>query len=182
MNIRIFFCLFLTSLSTALAQSQVMTYQGRLSASGTNFSGMGRFKFALVSADLSKTFWNNDGSSGEESLAAVTLPVDQGLFTAALGDTALSNMTAIPGSVFANAGVRLRVWFSDGVGAFVALSPPQPLTAAPYALLAAWASNVVGVLPANALGGTYGNSMLFPNSANVFAGSGAGLVNLNGGA
>src|SRR6187402_532803 len=35
---------------TAVAQvPSIISYQGRLTASGTNFSGAGRFKFALVS-------------------------------------------------------------------------------------------------------------------------------------
>jgi len=35
-------------LSIALAQGTAFTYQGRVTHSGTNFSGAGQFKFALV--------------------------------------------------------------------------------------------------------------------------------------
>ncbi|MGP8240134.1 MAG: hypothetical protein ACLQVW_32625 [Limisphaerales bacterium] len=42
------------------------------------------------------TLWNNDGTEGSEPLASVSVPVTNGLFTVALGDTTLSNMTTIP--------------------------------------------------------------------------------------
>ncbi len=175
----------LVAAATAFGQSShLLTYQGRLNAAGTNFHGLGQFKFAIVSADGLTTYWRNDGSGSPsgEPVAAVTLPVNEGLFTARLGDVTTSNMTAIPTEVFTHADLRLRIWFRQGSEAFTALAPAQPLTAAPYAMMAAQASNVVGVLPASALGGTYGSGVSFTNGANVFAGDGAGLANLNGGA
>jgi len=60
-----------------------------------------------------------------------------------LGDTSLTNltatppsvMTAIPGTVWANADVRLRVWFSDGTAnGFQLLTPDQRLTPNGYSL------------------------------------------------
>ena len=36
--------------ATARAQNTVVTYQGRVSSSGTNFTGAGQFKFALVTS------------------------------------------------------------------------------------------------------------------------------------
>lgn len=86
------------------------------------------------------THWSNDGSStgGGAPGHAVPLPVNQGLFSVNLGDTGLSNMTAvIPPSVFTNADVRLRIWFSDGVAPFQQFYPDQRLTSAGYALMAA---------------------------------------------
>lgn len=86
------------------------------------------------------TFWSNDGSStgGGEPGQAVPLLVNQGLFSVNLGDTGLSNMTAvIPTSIFTNSDLRLRIWFSDGVAAFQQFYPDQRLTSAGYAMMAA---------------------------------------------
>ena len=38
------------TLGDAFAQNTVFTYQGRVTANGTNFSGVGRFKFALLTS------------------------------------------------------------------------------------------------------------------------------------
>ena len=43
--------------STAFAQNTVVTYQGRVTDNGTNFSGAGLFQFALV------TSTNNDSQA-----------------------------------------------------------------------------------------------------------------------
>ena len=66
------------------------------------------------------------------------LLVNQGLFSVNLGDTGLSNMTAvIPPSIFTNSDVRLRIWFSDGVAPFQQFYPDQRLTAVGYAMMTA---------------------------------------------
>ena len=39
------------SLTTIAQTSQVLNYQGRIAVNGTNFTGTGQFKFALVSAN-----------------------------------------------------------------------------------------------------------------------------------
>jgi trimeric autotransporter adhesin len=219
---------------TDLTEAQVpavITYQGRLQANGTNFSGTGRFKFALVTgtnlnhtatatanapsggyvtgyavtsggtgyvtapavtifggggsgaaahANISggavtslavdnpgngaytsapsvtiappppnvayTTYWSNDGSSvnGSEPAQFVNVPVNNGLFTAPLGDTTQPNMASIPVSLFQQqANLQLRIWFSDGATGFAALDPAQNLTPAPYAAFANTASNHV---------------------------------------
>ena len=94
-----------------LLEAQVppqINYQGRVSNGGTDFGGRGLFKFALVSSNGNATFWSNDGSSsgGAAPTTAVTNPVTNGLFTVLLGDTALSNMQAIPWTMFTNPDVR----------------------------------------------------------------------------
>ena len=128
-------CLLATS---ALAQvpGQV-SYQGRVLMNGTNFTGNGLFKFALVNNLGTVTFWSNNGTSvaGSQPNAAVTLPVANGLVMTLLGDTALANMTAIPVSVFGNADVRLRIWFDGGAG-FQQLSPDQRIVSVGYAMRA----------------------------------------------
>ena len=124
--------------ASALAQVPgQISYQGRVLMNGTNFTGNGLFKFALVNNTGLVTFWSNNGTSvaGSEPTAAVTLPVANGLIMTLLGDTTLANMTAIPVSVFANADVRLRVWFNGGAG-FQLLTPDQRIVSVGYAMRA----------------------------------------------
>jgi hypothetical protein len=107
---------------------QMINYQGRVSVAGTNFDGTGQFKFALVNGTGTTNYW----SSG-----AVSLTVTKGLYSVLLGDTTVTNMTAIPTTVFTNSDVRLRVWFNDGVSGFQQLSPDQRIAAVGYAMIAA---------------------------------------------
>lgn len=118
---------------------QLLNYQGRVVVDGTNFTGMGQFKFALVGGAGSVSFWSNDGTSatGGEPGAAVMVPVDKGLYSVGLGDTSMTNMSTLPADVFTNAAVWLRVWFSDGIHGFQLLWPDQRVTAVGYALQAA---------------------------------------------
>src|SRR5437867_212964 len=100
--------------STLYAQvPQLINYQGRVVVGTTNFDGTGQFKFALVNANGSTTYWSNNGTStaGSEPTNAVSLTVSKGLYSVLLGDTSVANMTvSIPASVFNNSDVRLRVW------------------------------------------------------------------------
>lgn len=119
--------------------SQVINYQGRLTAAGADFNGLGQFKFALVNSNGASTFWSNDGTSsgGTEPVHAVTVAVNGGLFSLLLGDATSSNMVPIAAAVFTNADVRLRIWFSDGTNGFTLLAPDQRLSAVGYAFMAA---------------------------------------------
>jgi hypothetical protein len=138
------------------------------------------------------TYWSNDGTSvnGSEPAAAVGVGVSNGLFTVVLGDTTLANMQAIPAAVFTTQpSLQLRIWFSDGVNGFAALSPVQNLTPAPYAVMANSASNLLGSLPAGQLRGTIAATLLpgivlTNGAANVtltgtFSGNGAGVTNIS---
>lgn len=119
----------------ALAQvSPLINYQGRVAVSGVNFEGPGQFKFALVNADGSVTYWSNDLTSagGSEPADAVSLTVEKGLYSVLLGDVALVNMAGLPANVFTNPDVRLRVWFDDGLNGSQLLSPDQRLAPAAY--------------------------------------------------
>lgn len=97
----------------------MLSYQGRVQMNNTNFGGVGQFKFALVQGPT-------------EPAAAVTLPVANGLVMTTLGD---APMAPIPGSVFANPDVRLRVWFNGGPG-FQQLTPDQRIVSVGYAVMA----------------------------------------------
>lgn len=139
----------LATAATTLAQVPgIIQYQGRVTSHGTNFSGNGSFKFAIIeTAVTGDSLWSNDGSStmGGEPIKDVSVPVNNGLFIVGLGDTSLGNMQTIPAGIFAYQHLKLRIWFSDGPGGYAALSPDQPITSVGFAMMAE------GVAP-NAIG------------------------------
>ena len=122
------------SLTASAQVPQLLNYQGRVAVGTVNFDGPGQFKFALVDAAGTTAYWTNDGThlDGTEPTAAVTLTVTKGLYSVLLGDTTLTNVTAIPASVWSNADVRLRVWFDDGVNGSQLLTPDQRIAPTPY--------------------------------------------------
>lgn len=117
---------------------QQVNYQGHISVDGSAFDGTGQFKFAIVNADASETYWSNDGTStfGGEPTTAVQVDVFEGIYSVSLGDTTLDNMTAVEPSVFQNDDVHLRIWFNDGTYGFQLLEPDQRITAVAYAMVA----------------------------------------------
>jgi hypothetical protein len=130
-----------TGMLASIGSAQVppmINYQGRVAVGGVNFNGNGSFKFALVGPGGTPSFWSNNGSSvnGSEPGAAVSIAVVNGLYSVQLGDATLPNMTAIPGTVFNNPDVRLRVWFNDGVSGSQLLTPDQRITSVGYAMMA----------------------------------------------
>jgi hypothetical protein len=145
---------------TSAVQGQVpsqLSYQGLVAVNGTNFNGNGHFKFALINPKGTVSHWSNDGSSsaGSQPTNQVVIPVMDGLYSVALGDTTLSNMLAISPTVFTNSNVHLRVWFDDGVSGWQTLSPDQPVLSVGYAMMAGQVS-----------GGAIGSTELSPNSVN----------------
>jgi len=116
----------------------ILSYQGRVAVGEVNFDGIGLFKFALVNADGTVTYWSNDGTSlnGGEPSAEVSVNVRRGIYSVLLGDTSIANMGTIPASVFSNTNVRLRVWFNDGAKGWQKLSPDQRIAAVGYAMTA----------------------------------------------
>jgi hypothetical protein len=117
---------------------QLLNYQGRVRVSNADFTGTGQFKFALVNAAGTTSYWSNDRTSTNASqpAAAVSLGVQGGLYQVSLGDATVPNMTALQPGVFQNSDVHLRVWFSDGVNAWQQLTPDQRIAAVGYALMA----------------------------------------------
>ena len=68
------------AVSAAVAGSpQMISYQGRVLVNGTNFTGVARFKFALVNGAV--TYWSHDGTSvaGGAPVSSVDVPVAGGL-------------------------------------------------------------------------------------------------------
>ena len=141
----------------------VVAYQGEVQVGGTPYSGDGHFKFAVVDAAGTTTYWSNDGtgSGGGEPTAAVALTVSEGLFGVLLGDTTLSGMKETLGpQVFDQPDRYLRVWFSTSVGGpFDQLTPDTRIAAVPYALQAQAAvdADTVDGLHASQLGADYEN-------------------------
>ena len=147
--------LMIGALEASAAVPQVLNHQGRVSVGGENFHGSGQFKFALVNGDGTTSYWSNDGTSnGEhgEPSDPVILEVNKGLYSVLLGDVALANMTVIPLEALDEAGVHLRVWFSDGSHGFQQFSPDQRLAATPYAVQAVEATGFSGSLAGDVTG------------------------------
>jgi len=152
-------------LARSLAQNgapQVVSYQGRVTVDGIPYNGSGFFKFAVVNAAGDTTYWSNDGSAsgGGEPTNAVTLSVSSGLFNVLLGDTGLSNMTALPASTFEGTERYLRVWFSDDGSVFTLLSPDQRIAAVPYALQAEEAKSAATAGDADTLDGYHASDLI----------------------
>lgn len=140
--------LFLSGLTQLQAQiPQLINYQGRVLVGSVNFDGTGQFKFALVNASGSTTYWSNDGTStnGSEPTNPVSLSVVKGLYSVLLGDVLLANMTAVPASVFNNADVRLRIWFNDGAHGSQLITPDQRIASVGYSMVASNALSLGGV-------------------------------------
>jgi formylglycine-generating enzyme required for sulfatase activity len=180
----------LAALSATAQVPGLISHQGKVTVAGTNYTGAGLFKFALVNAAGDATYWSNDGTSngGAEPTSAVTLPVARGIFSVNLGDTTVTNMTqTIPASAFTNSAVYLRVWFNDGVNGSQLLTPDRRITSVAYALKATTAASADAVA-AGAITGTLGLGQLpgavVTNTATgvtlggTFTGNGAGLTNL----
>ncbi|MFN2220201.1 MAG: pectinesterase family protein, partial [Anaerolineae bacterium] len=118
----------------------VVAYQGEVRTGGSPYTGDGYFKFAVVNAAGTTSYWSNDGTSsgGGAPSASVQLAVSEGLFSALLGDTSVAGMTQpLTAEVFSQPDRYLRVWFStSGGGPFDLLAPDTPIAAVPYALQA----------------------------------------------
>jgi hypothetical protein len=118
----------------------VVSYQGVVTVTGSPYSGTGYFKFAVVDAAGTTSYWSNDGTSsgGGQPTASVALAVAGGQFMVLLGDTTLAGMTqALTPEAFTGTERYLRVWFSADGSAFTQLAPDLRVAAVPYALQAA---------------------------------------------
>ncbi len=137
------------TMSRAADPPPILNYQGRVSVDGANFDGAGQFRFALVDAAGTTTHWSNDGN--DTPAASVPVTVTKGLYSVHLGDTTLTNMAALPATVFSgNSEVFLRVWFDDGVHGVQQLSPDQRIVSVGYALQAGGVAD--GSVTSEALG------------------------------
>lgn len=135
----------------------ILNYQGRVKVNGANFNGTGQFKFVLINADGSETFWSHDGTSvagSEPTGRPLEIPVVRGVFGIPLGDTTVPHMTeAVAEWIFESSKVLVRVWFSDGSHGFQRLIPDERITSVGYALVAERAHYATGVSFLTAPGG-----------------------------
>lgn len=53
---------------------QLINYQGRVAVDTTNFNGTGQFKFVLVDASGTTSYWSNDGTERSVTDTAATAP------------------------------------------------------------------------------------------------------------
>jgi len=174
----VFFSLLLCGFAGAQVP-QLINYQGRVVVGATDFNGSGQFKFALVNSNGSTTYWSNDGTStaGSQPTNGVTLTVTQGLYSLQLGNTALTNMTAIPYSVFQNNTVLLRIWFNDGTHGYQQLAPDQQIAAVGYSMIAATVPNGA-ITSAQIANGAVGANQLASGAVLSTLSGGSGTLNL----
>jgi trimeric autotransporter adhesin len=132
------------------------------------------------------SYWSNDGTSvaGSEPAEAVNAGVSNGLFTLVLGDATQPGMTEMDAALFAQPELQLRIWFNDGVEGFAVLDPAQPLTPAPYAIIA---NSAIMARSANSLSSlevqqnTNGAPTLIGGALNNFASGGVVGATIGGG-
>ena len=145
------------------AQSPAFTYQGSLTQGGLPVTGLQDFEFRLFNAATS-------GAQQGTTLTVADWAVTNGLFTVALDFGA----AAFPG---ADRWIEIAVRPGTNTGAYVTLSPRQPITATPYAVRAA---NLTGPLPLAQLpAGVVTNNATGLSLTGTFAGNGTGLTNLS---
>lgn len=145
--------------STVRAQGTAFTYQGRLDSAGAPASGSYEMRFTLHDAASGGALvagpLTNTATAVSNGLFSVTLDFGAGVFTGPARWLEIAVRT-------------------NGSGAFTTLAPRQQFTATPYAILA---GNISGVIANSSLPAspTFSGTA----SAGSFAGSGAGLTNLN---
>ena len=127
-----------TSVCVRAQAPGIITYQGRVTNNGASFTGPGQFRFVIYRNGPPTSLWSHDNSSVNSGMpvTALSLPVSNGLFSVGLGDiTVPGAQSPIPAAIFANTGLRLRIWFSDGVVA-PAVIADHAITSTGYAMLA----------------------------------------------
>lgn len=144
-----------------------INYQGVVREAGQLFTGNGEFRFAILDNGTPQMIlWSNDGSKdGLEATAGnvptnpVTLAVKDGIYSVALGDTAVTNMTEIPAPVFRDhSQTFLRVWFNKPAATTELMQPDVQLVSVPYAYRA---GSVDLVMPQNVGRGNTVKSVYF---------------------
>ena len=147
-------------LASGFAQGTAFTYQGRLNDGANPATGSYDLSFAMFDALTS-------GAQQGSLITNTATAVSNGLFTVTLDF----------GNQFPGANRWLEIAMrTNGAASFLALSPRQALTRAPYAITA---GNLSGVVPGAGVAGTYPNPVTFTNAANSFSGNGSGLANVN---
>ena len=126
----------------AFAQGTTFTYQGRLNNNGTIANGSYDLQFTLFDAATG-------GSQIGSAQTTNAIAVSNGLFSVTLDFGAGAFSTGADRWLFLS--VK-----SNGVVSFTPLTPPQHITAAPYAITA---GNLSGTVASTGLSGTYANAV-----------------------
>ena len=111
-------------LVSALARvaTPVIEFQGNVLYQQMPYAGIGYFRFAILDS-AGMQLWGNDASG-----ASIPLLVENGKYTARLGDLSVPGMTSpLDSAVFAGGHNTLRIWFSPDNRRFTLLSPDQPI-------------------------------------------------------
>ncbi len=141
-SVRVIIGLFVLASIASAEVPGIIGYQGRVTVNGAPYDGMGCFKFAIVTSN-SEILWSNDGTIGTNLIpgSAVSLPVNEGMFSVGLGDTKITNMNVeITPDVFENSEVYLRIWFSSDGVTFNQFAPDRRILVVGYAMEAAHAN------------------------------------------
>ncbi len=162
--------------STVDAQGTSFSYQGQLNANGGPASGLYDFRFRLALDNQGNTYVGDpfltNGISVSNGLFITSVNFGAGIFTGTNYWLEVDVRTNNPGNTLT----------------YTVLSPLQFVQAAPYAIMANSASNLLGTIPAGQitgsvasanLSGTYGNVLTLDNPGNSFSGNGGGLTNVN---
>jgi microcystin-dependent protein len=145
---RILFIACLFTLLLASSVPQIITFQGRLMSNGSAVTGTKNMRFAIV---------DNSGNVKWQSHASntVAVTVNNGIYTVKLGDTSITNMSALAlGQLDQQITLNVRVWVEGEQ-----LSPDIYLSAVPYALLAKEAETITSNVSAgNSIGKAMGSA------------------------
>jgi hypothetical protein len=158
------YCGQFAAVESAFAQGTAFTYQGQLGNNGQPANGTYNLTFSLF-------YTNTGGNRIAGPLTNSAVGMTNGLFILTLD---------FGGGIFNGSNVWLEIAVrTNGGGNFTTLSPRQPITPAPYAIMA---GNLNGPLPPASLAGTYGGLVALTNPGNSYVGNGSALSNLNAGA
>lgn len=144
----------------ALSVPQVITFQGRLTSSGSPVTGTKNMRFAIVD-NSGNVKWQSHASN------SVTVTVANGVYTVKLGDNSVSNMAPLNlADLDKQMTLNVRVWVEGEQ-----LSPDIYLSSVPYALIARQAETVTKNSTAgNSLGQALGQAtqpVLMPKLTNT---------------
>ncbi|MCB2155310.1 right-handed parallel beta-helix repeat-containing protein [bacterium] len=120
-RVYLFALLLLFAMTSVVPAANIFNYQGHLKKDGANYTGTADFYFAIYRKDgPTETFlWVNDGGDlgTLPPTGAVPVTVEDGQFSLDIGDTTLTNMSALPSTLFnEQAHLFMRVWVDAGEG------------------------------------------------------------------
>jgi lysophospholipase L1-like esterase len=167
------FCCLIALISPTHGQGTAFTYQGRLIDNGSPATGSYDVQFGVFDAVT-------NGSQVGAALTNAATAVTNGFFCADLDF----------GGLFSGSNYWLQISTrTNGGPVFTTLSPRQPISPVPYAIMANSASKLLGALPAAQLTGALATTQLPAsvvtngetglNLTGTFSGDGGGITNVS---